>query len=128
MRNELQQCLSGFKTVAVIGGPLIVRVHEALDAGYEGTPDRYFISVDFKFRASDALNIGQIGWFGCRKTEATREANALAKSIASCHSVMLSAVARAESDGSPTARTTARIQSERFEKVIAKYTAEFIQD
>ena len=35
---DLQQCLDGFKTTAVIGGPLTVRVHKALDNDLTPTP------------------------------------------------------------------------------------------
>jgi hypothetical protein len=126
--KDIQQCLAGFKTVAVIGGPLIVRVHKALDVIYaESSKHGYFISVDFKFKRNDALYIGQPGYEGLSKTEATREANLLSKRIADCHRAMTGAKELALNWDTVTNRITASRQEERFNAVVGKYGAEFEQ-
>ena len=59
--NDIQQAVSGFTTTAVIGGPLVVRVHKANDVIYAASSRHgFFISVDFKFRQNDALYIGKL--------------------------------------------------------------------
>lgn len=125
--SDLQQCLSGFETVNVIGGPLTVRVHKALDAAYaDSNKHGFFISVDFKFRRNDALYIGQPGYEGLSKTEATREANQLAVKIASYHITMRSAQEAAFNLDTFTNRFTAKVQEDRFNKLVEKYNAEFV--
>lgn len=124
--SDIQQCLSGFRTVAVIGGPLVVRVHKALDTIYaDSNKHGFFISVDFKFRQNDALYIGNPGWEGLSKTEATREANKLAATIASYHSTMKSAQEQALNWDTATNRITAKRQGERFNNLVSKYNSEF---
>lgn len=125
--NDIQQAVAGFKTVAVIGGPCVVRVHEALDVAYTGQKSRYFISVDFKFRQSDALNMGTPGWLGCTKSEATRQANQLAASIVAARTALDAATEQALRSDTFTNRYTAKLQSDRFDKIISRYCAEFIQ-
>lgn len=120
--NDIQQCLSGFTTIEVIGGPLVVRVHKAKDVIYVGTNRcGYFISVDFKFRQMDALNIGKMGWSGYSKSEAVKEAKALAAKIYSHWSAMKAAQEQALNWDTFTNRYTAKIQSERFNKLVSKY-------
>lgn len=123
---DLQQCLSGFKTVAIIGGPMIVRVHEALDVLAQTSKHRYLISVDFKFRQFDALHVGELGWLGMTKTEATRDANHLAQRINTASSVLDSAREHVKREDTLTTRITLRRQEERFNGIISKYTAEFV--
>lgn len=124
--QDIQQAVSGFKTVDVIGGPYVVRVHEALDAALAHTASRYFISVDFKFRQNDALNIGNPGYYGARKAEATREANKLAYDIRIAHSTAEAAKEQALKWDTFTNRYTARIQAERLAKIVGRYSAEFV--
>ena len=125
--NDIQQAVSGFKTTAVIGGPLVVRVHKANDVIYaESNRHGFFISVDFKFRQNDALYIGTPGWEGLSKTEATREANALAAKIASYYNTMKSAEESALRWDTSTNRYTAKVQADRFSNLVGKYTAEFV--
>ena len=129
MKNpqDIQQALRNFKTTLVVGGPLTVRVHKALDTIYAGSNRHgYFISVDFKFTESNALNVGKPGYEGLSKTEATRAANALAKDIASHHAVMLRAEEHAKQNDTQNARITAALQAERFDRLVKRYTAEFI--
>lgn len=123
---QVQQAVSGFNTTLVIGGPCVVRVHEAHDAALTHTKHRYFISVDFKFRQNDALNIGNAGYFGVSKAEATREANDLAKKISVAYNALESAKAQALNWDTFTNRHTQRIQEEAFNKIVGRYTAEFI--
>ncbi len=125
--NDIQQCLAGFNTVAVIGGPLTVRVHKATDVIYaDSNKHGFFISVDFKFKQNDALYIGNPGWEGLSKTEATREANALAAKIASYYSVMKSSQESALNWDTATNRFTAKIQADRFNNLVGKYSAQFV--
>jgi hypothetical protein len=124
--KDIQQCVSGFKTVAVIGGPMIVRVHESQDVILQHTKHRYFISVDFKFRELDALNIGKSGWLGCTKSEATREANQLAAKIMSCRTALDSAREHALNHDTFTNRYTVKMQQDRWDKVVGRYCAEFV--
>lgn len=123
--SDLQQALSGFKTVAVISGPLTVRVHEALDVILAHTKHRYFISVDFKFRQSDALNIGKSGWLGRSKSEATKDANLLAHNLSVCYNTMKAAEQSALNHDTFTNRYTVKVQTERFDKLASKYCCEF---
>ena len=126
-KNDNQQCLSGFNTVAVIGGPLVVRIHKAQDVIYaESSRHGFFISVDFKFRENDALYIGTPGWEGLSKTEATREASALAAKIARYYNTMKSAEEAALRWDTSTNRYTAKVQADRFNNLVGKYTAEFV--
>jgi hypothetical protein len=125
--NNLQQCLSGFSTVAIIGGPLIVRVHKALDSIYaDSSKHGFFISVDFKFRKTDALYIGTPGYDGFSKTEATREANSLSAKITSYYSTMMAAHELALKWDTSTNRYTVKIQTDRFNALVEKYNAEFV--
>ena len=121
---DIQQALPGFNTTLIIGGPLVVRVHEALDASLSITKHRYFITVDFKFRNSDALNIGKPGWLGMSKSECTREANALASRIAVAYRVMESSKEAALNQDTFDRRYTAKLQAESFKKLVDKYCAE----
>jgi hypothetical protein len=125
--NDIQQAVSGFKTVDVIGGPCIVRIHEARDCALSHTPHRYFISVDFRFRQNDAMNIGNLGYYGVTKSEATRAAKSLAAEIYTAHKAMEAANDLALKWDDFTNRYTAKIQTERFNKIVAKYNAEFVQ-
>lgn len=122
--NDIQQAVAGFKTVAVVGGPMVVRVHEALDASYSNTPHRYFISVDFKFREIDALHIGTIGCYGCTKAEANREASQLAARITSACAALNGAEALPDT---ATNRITVKLQADRLNKITSRYCAEFVQ-
>ena len=124
--KDIQQAVSGFRTVDVIGGPCTVRVHEALDVGYSNTPHRYFVSVDFKFRKLDALNVGNLGWYGSTRAEANREAERLALNIYTAHAALEAAKKLAEESDTVTNRTTVRIQLERFGKIVSRYNAEFV--
>ena len=124
--NDIQQAVSGFKTVGIVPGAMVVRVHEALDAGYAHTPHRYFISVDFKFRKSDALNVGSIGALGCTKAEATREANALAARINTCRTALDTAKELAAKWDTFTNRYTVKMQEQTWDKIIGRYCAEFV--
>ena len=124
--KDIQQALAGFKTIEVIGGPCVVRVHEALDTVYVGTAHRYFISVDFRFKNSDACNIGTPGWLGCTKTEALREARVLATKIASARTALDSAKEQALNWDTFTNHYTVKLQQDAFEKIIGRYCAEFI--
>lgn len=125
-QNDIQQAVSGFKTVAIMPGAMVVRVHEAMDAGYSSTPHRYFISVDFKFRKSDAINVGMIGALGCTKSEATRDANKLADRINACRAALDAAKALAATADTSTNRTTVKMQEQTFDKVVGRYCAEFV--
>lgn len=122
--DNLQQAVSGFNTVVVIGGPCVVRVHEALDCSYVHTPHRYFLSVDFRFRQCDALNIGNPGWLGVTKSEATREANALAKRIAVAHTAFSAAKEQLTRLDTPDNRYTLKLQAGAFDKIVGRYTSE----
>jgi hypothetical protein len=122
--SNIQQAISGFTTVEVIGGPCIVRIHEARDAALCHTKHRYFLSVDFKFRECDALNIGKPGWYGQTKAEAAREAKQLAARIFSTWNAMNSANEHALQWDTFTNRHTAKLQTERFDKVVGRYCAE----
>ena len=124
--SDIQQCMSGFKTTAVIGGSYAVRVHEALDSIYEITKYRYFISVDFKFTERDALNVGKPGHLGLGKSEATKEANQLAQSIAVAVRVAKLSDEVALNYDTFTNRYTAKLQNERLQKLVGKYCAEFV--
>lgn len=124
--NDIQQAVSGFKTVGIVPGAMVVRVHEALDAGYGVTPHRYFISVDFKFRESDAMNVGQPGWLGCTKAEATREANALAAKINTCRTALDAAKELAAKWDTFTNRYTVKMQEQTWDKIVGRYCAEFV--
>ncbi len=124
--ENIQQAVSGFNTVAVIPGCCVVRVHEALDAIFEGCKHRYFISVDFKFRPLVALNIGKPGLYGVTKSEATREANQLASAIAIARNTLDSAKAHCAQSDTVTNRITVKRQSDRFDKLVSRYSAELL--
>lgn len=124
--NNIQQCLIGFSTVEVIGGPHVVRVHEALDASYQHEKYRYFLSVDFKFRQLDAINIGKSGWLGCTKSEATRDAKALAAKIMSVTTALNAAKEQALQRDTATNRHTQLLQQQAMDRIIGRYCAEFI--
>jgi hypothetical protein len=122
---DIQQCLPSFNTVQVVAGPLVVRVHKAKDVIYaDSNRHGFFISVDFKFRQLDAENIGNPGWEGFSKTEATREANRLAAAIAQTHATMTSAHEQALNWDTSTNRITERRQADRFNAVAGRYVAE----
>lgn len=118
-----QQAVSGFNTVAVYGG--LVRVHEALDVSFQNTPHRYFISVDFRFTKHVAMNIGNIGLMGCTKSEATREAKALSNSICQASIALAACKEQALNQDTFTNRYTVKMQSERYDKLVSRYCAEF---
>ena len=123
--KDCQQAISGFKTVAIIGcacGP--VQILEALDTGYSVTKHRYFIAVNFKFRKSDALNIGKPGWLGCTKSEATREAHALAARLNIAAKTLEGAKAAALNWDTFTNRFTVKMQQENLDKILNRYSAE----
>lgn len=122
--NDLQQCLNGFRTVYVADGPLPVHVHEALDKMYVGTKHRYFITLDLKFRQSDALNIGKLGWLGQTKAEAIREANELAHKLYVANMAAHAATEFAALHDTPTNRHTARIQADKWYRLTTRYNAE----
>jgi hypothetical protein len=124
---DLQQLVTGFKTVAVIGAPLMIRIHEALDSVYEGDASRYFISVDLKFRRNDALHIGTPGYSGLTKAEATRKANQLSSDLMSAHRSLEAAKSNPRNVCAATNAITIRRQEERFNKIAGQYTAEFVQ-
>ena len=63
--SDIQQLVPGFRTINVLVGPCIVRIHEALDVVYTGNKHRYFLSVDLKFKAHQAANVGKPGLHGC---------------------------------------------------------------
>ena len=123
--SNIQQAVSGFRTHDVFCG--LVRVHEALDAGMEHTPHRYLISVDFKFREFDALNVGKLGWLGMTKSEATREAKTLANRLAVAIKALDAAKKQALNWDTFTNRYTVKMQEQTYNKIAGRYTAEFIQ-
>lgn len=124
--SNIQQCLSGFKTTAVLAGPYTVMVHEALDSILGITKHRYFISVDFKFKTNDALYIGTPGWLGVSKSEATKEAKQLCAKLTEAAQTAKAADEHALEWDTFTNRYTAKLQNERLQKLVGKYTAEFI--
>lgn len=123
--SDIQQAISGFNTTAVIPGPYTVRVHEALDVVLTGQKYRYFISVDFKFRESDALNIGKLGWYGVSKSEATKEATALAAKLTLQSRIVNSSKENALNWDTLNNRITAQRQEATLAKLVGKYCAEF---
>jgi hypothetical protein len=124
-RADIQQCVSGFNTVEVLGGPFTVRVHEARDTCLVHTPHRYFISVDFWFKPTDALRIGTPGWLGCTKAEAGREARTLAAQIANRVSALKAAETLAGQADTPTNRFTVARQKAALDRITGRYTAKF---
>jgi hypothetical protein len=122
MKNDIQQCLTGFKTVAVIGGPLTVHVHKALDTIYAWSDKvGYFLTVDLKFKKSDALNIGKPGWEGLSRAEALREASKLATKIAICFTAMDAANKQMAKCDNITNRITWDRQTARFDQISLQY-------
>ena len=123
---EIQQLVPGMTTLEVIGGPMVVRVHKANDAYYQQSRFGHFISVDLKFTRSDAMNIGNPGWDGMTKGEATREARQLAEKIA----VRCKAVAGAEKLAldydTLTNRYTIKVQRDALGRLVGKYNSEFV--
>lgn len=120
--------MRGFKTVHIADAPMQVAVHEAMDVLYQKTPHRYFITVDFKFKSSDALNIGKLGWFGCTKSEAVKEANILANAICSAAQTLNSAKEYALNNDTFTNRYTVKMQEERLNKLVGKYNATIMEN
>jgi len=126
--SDIQQAVGGFETVAVIGGPLVVRIHKALDVVYADSRSHgFFISIDFKFRRNDALHIGTPGWEGLSKTESTREANALANQIHIRYKTLQAAKEQALNSDTFTNRYTVKVQEDNFNKLIGKFDSEFVQ-
>lgn len=103
------------------GGPFVVRVHESLEQCVKGTPHRYYLSVNLKFRPIDALR--DFGWSGCTKAEATKDAKALGAKLAAQHNAAVAAKAA-------TGMVGQKILVERQEKALAnslaRYSAEII--
>jgi hypothetical protein len=122
--SDIQQCVSGFKTVGIYSGPFTVRVHECQDALALHSPHRYCISVNFKFREFDALNSGNLGWYGVTKSEATRDAKALCEKLTALAEIVNRAEAKA--GNGPNERITFERQNARLQSLLSKYTAEFI--
>lgn len=123
--SDCQQLVPGMATVEVIGGPMVVRVHRALD---KCIPKRYghFISVDLRFRRSDALNIGNPGYDGMTKGESVKAAKELARKIAfECELLNLAEKHNKEND-CLTTRITLRIRKDSLYKVVGRYNSEFI--
>jgi hypothetical protein len=123
---DIQQLISGFRTVSIFPGPCIVRVHEAMDVSMSRTPHRYVLSVDLKFRERDALYSGTLGWYGCTKAEANREASRLAAKIATARRALDAAKEMALKWDTSTNRYTQKVQQEAFDKLIRNYSAEFV--
>jgi hypothetical protein len=120
--KDIQQAMQCSKTVHIACGPMTVRVHEALDASLTYTKHRYYLSVDFKMRPFDALNMGELGWLGMTKSEATREANDLAAKI----HVTVGAIKVAQVSTMNGAAITLKRQEERLEQLVGKYSAEIV--
>ena len=74
------------------------------------------------------MNIGKGGWEGLSKTEATREANALAAKISSYYNTMKAAEELALNWDTSTNRITVKVQTDRFNSLVEKYSAEFVQN
>ena len=121
--KDIQQLHSGFRTHAILSGPVTVEVLEALDAAYSCTKHRYFISVGGKFRECDALNIGQPGWLGCTKGEANKAAATLSHCIYIVHGALGAAKERALQWDTFTNRYTVQMQENALQKLIGKYCA-----
>lgn len=106
---------------------MAVRVHKALDVIYsDSSAYGFFITVDLKFRESDALYIGKPGWDGMSKTEATRTAKKLAADIHAAVEVVNSAKAHAAQYPTTDRKITLKLQEERLSKLVGKYKAEFV--
>lgn len=124
MNFGIQDCqqiaTDGSRIVSIHPGPFVVRVHEARDFNAAHTPSRYYLSVDLKFRASDALR--EEYWFGMTKAEATREANALVAKLTSA----VAAVNAAETATMPGKDILVQRQKARLASLVAKYEAEVV--
>ena len=93
---------------------------------YQGTPHRYFLSVDFKFKPYQILNIGTLGLLGTTKSEATREARSLAQRIHTAKTALDAATSLASAQDTATNRTTVKVQAATFDRIVSKYSAEVI--
>lgn len=69
----------GSRIVSIHPGAFVVRVHEARDWPFCDSSNRYYISVDLRFRESDALRRDY--WIGYAKSEATKLANGLSHKL-----------------------------------------------
>ena len=108
------------KTIATqTAGPYWIRIHEALDEPSRISKHRYFISVNLKLRAMDAVRRG--GWLGLTKAEAIKDAQQLTDKIASAHLSV-------ERANSPDSNVLAGIdflrelQAKRLNKLLERYS------
>ncbi len=99
---------------------MVVRVHECRDADYCQSASRYYLSVDLKFRAFDALR--DFGWCGYTKSEATARANELAAKI----TVAVQAVNAAESCELRGKDILIQRQKARLAHLVSRYEAEIL--
>jgi hypothetical protein len=108
------------RVVGIYPGPFVVRVHESRNAMVHGTPFRFFVSVDLKFRKIDALQ--DIGWSGVTKSEATRMAKSLAARLALASSLLESS----EAFSRPGKEILVGRRKAELHKILAPYVAEFL--
>ena len=110
----------GSRIVSIHPGAMVVRVHECRDADYCGSANRYYLSVDLKFKTFDALR--DFGWVGYTKSEATRAANELANKI----TVAVQAVNAAKACDMRGKDILVQRQEARLANLVARYEAEVV--
>ena len=111
--------------VEIYPGPVVVRIHEDLESKAFGgffAKNRYLLSVDLKFRESDALR--NPGWLGMTRGEATREAKQLQAKLTSAVRAIQAAEASA-ADGDRHAPSIATVQRQTLDKITRRYVASF---
>jgi hypothetical protein len=124
MKYGTQDCqqiqTDGSRIVSIHPGAMVVRVHECHDADHCGNASRYYLSVDLRFRAFDALR--DFGWTGYTKSEATVRAKELANAI----TITMQAVNAAEVSTLRGKEILVQRQKARLANLVAKYEAEVI--
>ena len=110
----------GSRIVSIHPGAMVVRVHECRDAYYHDSAHRYYLSVDLKFRAMDALR--DFGWCGYTKSEATVRATELAAKI----TVAVQAVNAAKAGDLRGKDILVQRQEARLANLVARYEAEVV--
>ena len=80
--KDVQQIQTdGSRIVSIHPGPMVVRVHEAMDVPFCQLEHRFYLSVDLKFTKFDALREASGFWSARNKSEAIKWAKELSARI-----------------------------------------------